>query len=174
MVNVATSQITQPTRIVSNIVGNEDIQPHLLIAHRMIEAYLGVDKPLSLVTASYTITDSSQPLAAVDGYPINVLNDTLDGSTNQSIVTTYDDKHIWVAGTWPTTVVAQYVGGIESQIYNAIFRQAEVLQKRKNVAPELDNKEIGNALRYSWNPQYRSGLAPDIKQMVFPFKSIGF
>ena len=130
MPNVATSHIVEQTRITG------DNQSELLVAHRMIETYLGVKKPLSFIRATYTNVDASKPLAAVADYPINQVNDVTDAQGNTHAFT-YDDRYIFAPISWSTTTLTvQYLGGIEAQIYDAIFRQARVLADREDTAPE--------------------------------------
>lgn len=162
MDNVANDQIIEETTLADN----------LLVAHRMVEAYLGADRPVSTVTATYNVTHATQALQAVAGYPIISITSVVDGQGNK-IEFTNNDKRIWSLTPWATVVIVQYLGGLEPQIYDAIKRQAEVLETRVGRAPEEDKVEIGGLKVYQ-NPQYRSGLAPDVKQMVFPFKAIGF
>lgn len=184
MANVATAQIIQPARVELGQVGQNSTQPfkdvaerHVLTAHRMIEKYLGEPRPLSQVTATYNPTDLSAPLVAVTDYPINVVSTVLDGN-NVAIEpedVSNDDRYLWSSVGWPSTVVVQYVGGIEQQVFDALIRQSRVLSSRDDISPEEVKANIaGGALSFDWNPQYRSGLAPDVKQMLFPFRVIGF
>ena len=168
--NIATSHTIEPTRITG------DNQPALLVAHRMVEEYLGTKKPLSFVVATYTNVNPLQPLVAVDQYLINQVNDATDAN-GASLVTTNDDRYVWVAGRWSTsTITLQYLGGIEPQIYDAIVRQSKVLADRDDIAPERDQLKIagGRAIDESYSPQYRTGLSSDVRHMLFPFKQYGF
>ena len=171
MPNLATSHIIETTRITDAV-----LQSQLLVAHRMVETYLGVKKPLSLIRATYSNIDARQPLVSIEDYPINQVNDVSDSLGNTHLFTN-DDRYIWAPTTWSTpTIVVQYLGGIETQIYDAIFRQARVLADRQDTAPENTEFTLpsGGDLREQFAPQYRSGLASDVKQMVFPFQQSGF
>lgn len=185
MVNMATSHIIEPSLIIieeKQIGGRVGSPPEiirrykeeLIAAHGMVEAYLNAKRPISLVTATYDIIDSSQALAAVEDYPINSLITVLDGSNNEPITTDNDDKHIWPSTQWPTTVVAQYRGGIEPPVYDAIVRQAEVLSSRDNDAPENINFLGLPDFDPKKDPRYRTGLSTDVRQMLSPFRVIGF
>ena len=168
--NIATSHTVEPTRITGNN------QAELLIAHRMVEQYLGASKPLSFLIATYTNVNPIQPLSAVEGYPIDQVNDATD-SNGASLVTTNDDRYVWVAGRWSTsTITLQYVGGIEAQIFDAIMRQASVLADRDDEAPERTGFDMpgGGDIRETYNPQFRTGLSPDVRHMLFPYKQFGF
>lgn len=157
----------------TTIIENTTLPDNLLVAHRMVEAYLGADRPVSTVTATYNVTDATQALQAVEGYPIITVTDVLDQHNNK-LEYTNNDKHLWSITPWTSSVVVQYLGGLEPQIYDAIKRQASVLETRRNRAPEEDKLEVGASLKVYQNPQYRSGLASDVKAMIFPFKTIGF
>lgn len=181
MANTATQQIIAPAMVTLDQVGQHQTQPfsdvearHVLTAHRMIEKYLGEPRPLSQVTATYAPTDRLAPLAAVTGYPINVVSTVLDGNNAAITDTSNDDRYIWSGVGWPATVVVQYVGGIEQPVFDALIRQSRVLSSRDDVSPEEVKSKVGGSLSWDWNPQYRSGLAPDVKQMLFPFRTIGF
>ena len=175
MPNVATHQVIEPAKI--NVDDVEDTlltANHLLTAHRMVEQYLGKPRPLTKVTATYTITDQSAPLTAVANYPINTVITVLDDSNAPISNVSNDDRYLWVGGSWPATVIAQYYGGIEQQVYDAIVRQANVLADRSDISPEKINEDITSDLKWNYDPKFRSGLASDVKQMVFPFRTIGF
>ena len=176
MMNVATSQIVSASRIVA-VNGLSD--GVLNVAHRLVEQYLGIDKPISVVTATYRITDPLEPLAVADDYPINHLNNASDGATSQSLVVTNDDKHIWLGGVgarWPATVVVQYEGGIERVVYDAIIRQAHVMKDRENVSPERTEYTVpgGGSVQDRWQPKYRTSISSDVRGMLFAFKQHGF
>ena len=115
------------------------------------------------------------PLAAVADYPINQVNDVKDAA-NLTHAFAYDDRFIWAPTTWSTTTLTvQYLGGIEAQIYDAIFRQARVLADREDTAPENTATVVAGAGKVEdFSTQFRSGLAPDVKQMIFPFQVSGF
>lgn len=189
MPNVATQQVIEPAKINVKETETEDADgilltaehntlltaDHILTAHRMIEQYLGKPRPLSKVTATYTITDSSAPLTAVANYPVNTVISVLDATNAPIANVSNDDRYFWVVGgSWPATVVVQYYGGIEQQVYDAIFRQANVLVDRDDGSPERVAEDIGGALKWNYDPKFRSGLASDVKQMIFPFRVIGF
>ena len=172
--NVATSHTISPSRIV-NIAGlSDDV---LLVSQRVIEDYLGIDKPISVVTATYNITDPIAPLVAVEGYPINILNDVLSG--RQSLVVTNDDKHIWLGGVaarWPSIVTLQYEGGIERVIFDAIIRQANVLKDREDKSPERVEYTVpgGGSVQDRWSPQFRTAISSDVRGMLWKYKAHGF
>ena len=143
----------------------------MLVAHKMCEAYLGKDMSYKLVTVTYQVDDLSSPLPAVKDYPINVVNSVINVNSDKQDFT-FNDRFIF--GTWSSPpIVAQYKGGLPTQVYDAIFRQAKVLDSRLDLAPEETIKELG-PIKYSANTMYRTGLAPDVKQMLFPFRVIGF
>ena len=182
MVNTATAQIIQPTMVTveqvkglgaQGIVEAED-RRHVLTAHRMIEQYLGKPRPMSKVTATYTPTDLLEPLAAVAEYPINIVTSVLDAASNTITGISNDDRYVWRETGWPSTVIVQYVGGLEQQVFDALIRQTSVLADRQDVSPESANLDIGGDLAWNWDAKYRSGLSPDVKQMLFPLRTIGF
>lgn len=171
MVNQATTQRVEHTRITG---AN---QSELLVAHRMAEAYLGAKRPLSLVIATYVGINVTMPLSAVDKYPINQVNDVLNASgVSIAKLTTNDDRYVWPATQWPTTtMVVHYLGGIEPAVMSAIVRQAEILATRDNNPPESTELIVpGGGKVDGYDPRFRTGLASDIKHMLFPYKVISF
>ena len=176
MANTTTSFTVEPTRIVETDSSGKLLRvEEILVAHRMVEQYLGTPKPLSFIVATYSNVNPLQPLAAVEDYPINQVNDATDAN-GASLVTTNDDRYVWVAGRWSTsTITLQYLGGIEQPIYDAIIRQSKVLEDRDNRAPEIDKLNLGRgAIDESYNTQYRTSLSSDVRGMLFPFKLHGF
>ena len=176
MANVASNQIIEPIKV--TIVADNPIDTiedrHVLTAHRMVEQYLSSPIPQSRITATYTITDRLAPLPAILNYPINKVLKVLAPNNIAILNTTNDDRFVWSEAAWTPTVILQYEGGIEQQVFDALIRQAEVLQQRNNVSPEQTALDIAGEINEKWSPQFRSGLAPDVKQMLFPYRKLGF
>lgn len=170
MPNVASRKTIEPAKVTLDDVDGR----HVLTAHRMIEQYLGGPRTLSKVIATYTITNQAMPLAAVDSYPVNKVITVTDVNNRAIEGVDNDDRYVWLLeGSWPSTVVVQYYGGIEQQVYDAIIRQANVLADREDTSPELTTNDI-TELKTNYDPRFRSGLSSDVKQMLFPFRVIGF
>ena len=180
MPNVATHQTIEPARIEVSYIGEQKNRPFklpnerfLLTAHRMVENYIGEPRPLSKLTATYTNVVATEPLQAIDRYPIILVISIVDG--NNALITGIrnDDRYIWGITDWPATVVVVYVGGIEQTVFDAIIRQSRVLASRDDLSPEKVDKQVG-PLEHKWDPKFRSGLAPDVKQMLFPYRVLSF
>lgn len=157
---------------------NADFQRLLHVAHSMIETYCNKDFPLFDIHVSYTISTPSDPLMAIENYPINEVktvksvdgDDLPFGYTDELIFSTTADR-VWAPGRLARAVV-YYIGGIPSQVYDAVLRQGKVLETRPNIAPEIGDSSVPYDVKL--NASMRSGLSPDVKQMVFPFKRIEF
>ena len=153
-------------------------QQNFIVAQKMVEAYCDRKFPLSKITAQWTIADVDEPLKAVDDYPINEVLSLSRTRSNYTFETyEYDDEFITPTPGSEIQVgdilTGVYIGGIPMQVYNGIQRQANVLQDRIDRAPELGQSKI-SIMDYGYSTQYRSGLAPDVKQMIAPFRVIGF
>ena len=153
-------------------------QQTFVVAQKMIEAYCDRKFPLSKITAQWTIADVDEPLKAVDDYPINEVV-SLSRTRSNYVFQTYSYDEDLITPTPPSEIqvgdilTGVYIGGIPTQAYNAVQRQANVLKDRIDRAPELGQSKL-SIVDYAYSTQYRSGLAPDIKQMVAPFRVIGF
>ena len=140
----------------------------LRVAHKMIENYLDTNVPINLVIAHYAVDTVDGRLPAVDNQPINSIVSVTGNETYS-----FDSAGLYPTTTWiATSITLNYIGGMQTPIYDAIYRQAKVLTNRQNLAPELEDINLPFDMKF--NAAMRSGLAPDIKQMVFPYKSIGF
>ena len=151
-----------------------DLKPGVLnIAQRMCESYLGKTMPAKRLIVTYTISEANEALPAVADYPILVVT-SVHNSTRDSLEYTHNDEYIVGMSNWtnaPLSVV--YVSGLPVQVYDAVLRQARMLNSRPNFAPELENLGI-EGIDPKFNPSMRSGLSPDVKQMLFPYKVVGF
>ena len=166
MANTITTQTVTPTTINVENVPHTDV----LTASAMVESYLGKSLPVSLVSLTYSIDDTDGVLMALTDYPINIINSITDDQEY-----TYSPSFIIPSKPWTTNMIAvQYVGGLPTQIYDATVRTATMLRNRSNLAPELTNPEVVGTSWGKYNPMYRSGLASDVKAMLFPFKEYGF
>ena len=167
MANTIRTSITSRAAIT-----NKDIDARfLLTAHRMVEVYCGQDFEYRLATVTYDVDELSEPLPALDDMPINQVVSVVDsqGADQQHIFT---DKFIF--GTWSSTpITVQYSGGLPNQIFDGIIRQANMLAARTDSPSEITDLGI-DGFDPKFNPQFRSGLSPDVKQMVFAYKVVGF
>ena len=180
MPNVVSRQVIEPARIELSYVGEFNTRPFktlterfLLTAHRMVEQYLGKPRPIAKVTATYTISEPSAPLTALENYPINMVISVLDVNDAPIADIKNDDRYVWSNVSWSSSVVVQYVGGIEQTVFDAIIRQSRVMASRDDISPEKTDKTVG-PLTQQWDPKFRSGLAPDVKQMLFAYRELGF
>ena len=181
MPNVATHQVIEPARVEISYIGETKTRPFrtpnersLLTSHRMVENYIGEPRPLSKLTATYTNVVATEPLQAIDRYPINLVISAVDGNNAPIANISNDDNYIWATDNWSATVVIVYVGGIEQPVFDAIIRQSRVLSSRDDISPEKTDRSVGSIIDNKWDPKFRSGLAPDVKQMLFPYRVISF
>ena len=172
MANQITNSTTTPTTITATDVSAEDLR----VAYAMVETYLGKDMPIKLVAVTYSIDDLLAPLPAVENYPINSIVSVIDNNQLEQQYD-FDDAYILPADDWrwsSNTITAQYRGGLPTQIFDAIMRQARMLKNRKDLSPEFTDPQIGDASFGKFNPMYRSALSPDVRGMLFPFREFGF
>ena len=153
--------------------GSSELQRDAVtVAHRMVETYCAAPFPVKEVTATYAVDTDDGVLRAVAGYPINFVHEVVDPH-GQAQDYTANDMSVFPMTTWSANaIVVKYSGGVPSAVFDAIRRQAKVLQTRSNLAPEMTSTNV--PIEAKFEPAMRSGLAPDVKQMVFPFKVIGF
>ena len=156
----------------------------LRTAHRMIENYCDTNFNLVDVYAEYTIDSIPDPLMAVEGYKINevVYVKDIEGTDHpfgwtEDLIFPNNDSETWILKQElidrnVSRLSVKYTGGLPTVVYDAIMRQAQVLATRPNTAPEIGDTGL-DGLNPKYNTQYRSGLAPDIKAMVFPFRKLG-
>ena len=149
-------------------------QKTLVVAHRMAETYCGTKFPLSQAVVNYTVDEFIKPLPMPVDYPINNVLHVRNSQGNDEQYD-YNDQWIFAKPQWSSTpLIATVIGGIQPQVYDAIIRQANALSKRRDIPMEIQQFDLGSSLKYDANPQFRTGLASDVKHMLFPFKVIGF
>ena len=173
-VNIATTSMSSPSMFggkPSRDTTQSDLN-YLRVAHRLVEMYCYKQFPVYLVTATYRIVDETSPLPAIEGFPVNLLHTVATGLGNSLDNITHDDKYIFNAIDWPSgSISVSYTGGLDPLLYDGIERQARVLADRKDQAPENVDLKIGSVIDKNYKPEFRGGmLAPDVKQMVAPFR----
>ena len=143
-----------------------------LVAHRMCEAYLGQDVPLSRLTVTYNNQTGIEPIKAIENYPINTV-------VSAGFEYLFDENYVYPQADFVSrldaTFIVTYLGGIEPQVYDAIRRQAFIFKTRPNVAPEIEEPGT-SGFNPKLNPLFRTGLASDVKHQLFSSKSkiVGF
>ena len=144
----------------------------LLVAQQMIEKYCDVKFLIKEVWARYTVDTDDGQLSAVEDYPINHVV-SVTNAHNQTQTYFNNDLAVFPNDPWSgNEIQVRYWGGMPMQVFNAVMRQAKVLESRPNIAPEILGADV--PIDVKLNASMRSGLSPDVKQMVFPYKVIGF
>ena len=166
MANIADNHTTTPVQLEGN-------ETYLLVAHRMCEDYIGHDLNVALLTATYTVTQATEPLQAIENYPI-IRVMSAENSHGNAYKWTNSDKYIWYVDqlSWGNVMTIKYVGGLLPQINDAIYRLANVLETRPNMAPELTDFDFGLDVKQS--NMSRVAIPNDIKSMLFPYKQVRF
>lgn len=149
-----------------------DDRSYHTIAQRMIEVYCDRSFSLRRIESIFSVDTDDGQLLVMAEYPINFVH-TVEDQHGQDLPYLFNDQAVFPKTLWASnTVVVRYTGGMPMQIYNAIERQAKVLETRPNTAPEIADASVPYDIKF--NTSMRSGLAPDVKQMVFSFRKIGF
>ena len=164
-------QVIQPTALKYTDIPDGIV----MIAHAMVENYLGIKQPTNVITMTFLITDATKPLPALTDYPINQVDHVTDVfNNNQEFI--FDTGLIYPSPTWSLgTLIAQYKYGLPAVIHDAIRRQAMTLKQRSvNFEPEATSFDFAAGIKPQYNPMYRTGIASDVKHMLHPYKVIGF
>ena len=168
MANAITNTVTRPGKWSAD----QQSADMVLVSLRMVEEYCAKQFPLSEKILTYTVDDLSAPLPAPDNFVINSVTSVVtDENAKEDYIA--EDKWIYPTTQWSSTpLTVTLTGGVPTQVYDAIVRQARVLRVRSDLAPEVSDINIPFDMKF--NNAMRSGLAPDVKSMIFPFRVLGF
>ena len=171
MDNILIETTVKPSIIIDRTeqANNDEI----VTAHRMVETYCNRQFVVLEITSRFTVNNASGHLPLSSDHLCNQVISVADDH-GQEEEFTYNDVNVFPKTVWSSNpLVVRYTGGLPFQIYDAIIRQAQMLSTRDNLPAEQTTAELGS-LKGTYATQYRTGLSPDVKQMIFPFKVIEF